>query len=53
MLMNDQLVNGLGIMSGIEQYFVQCAQGETLREFNRSDHEANGIMAGRRVQTWI
>lgn len=33
-LVNQEVIDGSGIMSGIKQYLINCAQGETLRKLN-------------------
>lgn len=52
-LVQEQVVNGAGIVSGVENEFFHRAQGGTLRKFNDPENEADSIMAGSRMQSGI
>lgn len=46
-------VNGLGIMSGIEQHLVYRAQSESLLEFDRADDQTDSVVPGSRLQSGV
>ncbi len=48
-LVNQEVIDRSGIMSGIKQDLVYHAQGETLRKLNRRYDKTYCIMSGSRV----
>jgi len=53
LVMQDEIVDGTGIMSGIEQELFYRAQGRSLRKFNDTEDKTDGIVARRRMQSGI
>src|SRR5665648_17671 len=40
-------------MSSIQQHFLHRAQGKSLLEFNRTNHQTDSIVPASRLQSWI